>query len=82
MPTEVPRSYVQHNEPEQGTISRIQTPTHFVALVANALPQSTPEEARRLVDHATAWVWKFYDGKEPANLARELMKLEAQLVRN
>lgn len=54
------------------------SPEDFVRDIEQALPNCSPKEGARLVEHANAWATDRYDGEIPEPLLNRLKRLEAQ----
>jgi hypothetical protein len=54
------------------------SPDQCVEELAKTLPQSTPEEAQRLIEHVRAWALVFYEGEVPLSLVHQINTLEEQ----
>jgi hypothetical protein len=52
------------------------TPQQFVEEVEGALPLSTPQEQKRLLEHAKAWAIVWHNGNVPEALNQQLKTLE------
>jgi hypothetical protein len=57
-------------------MQEILTPEQFIDEVAAVIPQSTPAEVRRLIEHARAWGIVYYKGDVPATLTARIDELE------
>ena len=56
--------------------TNVLSPEEFAQELAHALPQYTPTEQARLVEHLQVWALDRYDGDIPATLQARLQRLE------
>jgi hypothetical protein len=58
--------------------NEILTPEQFVEDLEDVLPGSSPEEAKRLIEHARAWAIVYYEAEVPRALQARIHSLEEE----
>jgi hypothetical protein len=58
--------------------NEILTPEQFVDELEDALPGASPEEAKRLIEHARAWAIVYYEAEVPRELQARINSLEEE----